>query len=313
MKITLRSLSFTTRILLLILIILICTTVSFMLLTQNEVEKIMWDTVTASVHDMRKLISLYVDNEYRSLLFHKEYALNRYKQQLKNVTGIVISNIEYYHSLYEKGILSEPDARAFALGGVEDFRYGNNDYFYIYDTDLVAISHPDPNIKGINMSDYQDVKGNYPLKMIKRKVFENGSGFESFWHIHLDETKPVEKLTYNYYFKQWDWIVGTGVYIDDIDKDIESKLEEILSEFRETFSKIRIGKNGYFFIFNTNHILLVHPTMEGVDFAEVDIPEMGMNHWMHLVEASKIPMNHTPISGINPGKRETSNTKKLHM
>jgi len=282
-----------------------------MLLTQHEVENIMWDTVTASVHDMRKLISLYVDNEYRSLLFHKEYALDKYKQQLENVTGIVISNIDYYHSLYENGILSEQDAKAFALESVENFRYGNNDYFYIYDTNLVAISHPDPNIKGKNMSDYQDVKGNYPLKMIKRKVFENGNGFESFWYIHLDETKPVEKLTYNYYFKPWDWIVGTGVYIDDIDKDIESKLEEILSEFRETFSKIRIGENGYFFIFNTNHILLVHPTMEGIDFAEVEDPEMGMDHWMHLVEASKNPDEPYTYFWDKPGHEGKFSYKKI--
>jgi len=282
-----------------------------MLLTQHEVENIMWDTVTASVHDMRKLISLYVDNEYRSLLFHKEYALDKYKQQLENVTGIVISNIDYYHSLYERGILSEQDAKAFALESVENFRYGNNDYFYIYDTNLVAISHPDPNIKGKNMTDYQDVKGNYPLKMIKRKVFENGNGFESFWYIRLDETNPVEKLTYNYYFKPWDWIVGTGVYIDDIDKDIESKLEEILSEFRETFSKIRIGENGYFFIFNTNHILLVHPTMEGIDFAEVEDPEMGMDHWMHLVEASKNPDEPYTYFWDKPGHEGKFSYKKI--
>ena len=311
MKIMLRSLSFTTKMLLLILVILICTTIAFMLPTQYEVEKIVWNTVTASVHDMRKLISLYVDNEYRSLLFHKEYALNKYKQQLENVIGIVISNIDYYQSLHNNGILSEQDAKAFALKSVENFRYGNNDYFYIYDTNLVAISHPDPNINGKNMSDYQDVKGNYPLRMIKRNLLENSGGFESFWYIRLDEIKPVEKLTYNYYFKPWDWMVGTGVYIDDIDKDIESKLEEILCEFRKTFSKIRIGKNGYFFIFNTNHILLVHPTMEGIDFAEIEDPEMGMEHWMHLVEASKNPNAPYTYFWDKPGHEGDFSYKKI--
>lgn len=289
MKIALHSLSFTTKMLLLILVILICTTVAFMLLTQYEVEKIMWNTITSSVHDMRKLITLYVENEYRSLLFHKEYALNRYKEQLKNVTELVISDIDYYHTQYIKGVFSEQDAKAFALESLENFRYGNNDYFYIYNTDLVAISHPDPKIKGTDMTEYQDVRGNYPLKMIKDNVYKTGSCFESFWYIRLDESKPVEKLSYNYYFKPWNWIVGTGVYIDDIDKDIESKREEILSEFRKTFSKIRIGENGYFFIFNENHIVLVHPTMEGVDFADVDEPGMGIEHWEHLVEASKNP------------------------
>ncbi len=311
MKITLRSLSFTTKMLFLILVILICTTIAFMLPTQFEVEKIVWNTVTAAVHDMRKLISLYVDNEYRSLLFHKEYALDKYKQQLENVTGIVISNIDYYHSLYKNGILSEQNAKAFALESVENFRYGNNDYFYVYDTNLVAISHPDPNINGKNMSDYQDVKGKYPLRMIKRNLLENSEAFDSFWYIRLDEIKPAEKLTYNYYFKPWNWIVGTGVYIDDIDKDIESKLEEILNEFRETFTKIRIGKNGYFFIFNSDHILLVHPTMEGIDFAEVDIPEMGMEHWMHLVEASKNPNEPYTYFWDKPGHEGEFSYKKI--
>jgi len=282
-----------------------------MLLTQYEVEKVMWNTVTASVHDMRKLISLYVDNEYRSLLFHKEYALNRYKEQLKNVTGIVISDIDYYHSLYKEEILSEKDAKAFALESVENFRYGNNDYFYIYDTNLIAISHPDTNIRDTDMTEYQDVKGNYPLKMIKEKVFESGYGFESFWYIRLDESKPVEKLTYNYYFKPWNWIIGTGVYIDDIDKDIESKLAEILGEFRTTFSNIRIGGNGYFFIFNDNHIILVHPTMEGVDFANVHEPGMGIEHWEHLVEASKNPDTPYIYLWDKPGYEGSLKFKKI--
>ncbi|MCD6329406.1 MAG: cache domain-containing protein [Candidatus Cloacimonetes bacterium] len=311
MKITLRSLSFTTKMLLLILIILMCTTISFMLFTQYEVEKIMWNTVTASVHDMRRLISLYVENEYRGLLFHKEYALNRYKEQLKNVTGLVISDIDYYHSLYEKGVLSEQDAKAFALESVENFRYGNNDYFYIYNTDLVAISHPDPLIKDSDMTEYQDVKGNYPLKMIRDNVYKTGSCFESFWYIRLNESKPVEKLTYNYYFKPWNWIIGTGVYIDDIDKDIESKLEEILSEFRKTFSKIRIGENGYFFIFNNNHIILVHPTMEGVDFADIHESGMGIEHWEHLVEASKNPDTPYIYLWDKPGYEENYKFKKI--
>ena len=289
MKVPIRPLSFTTKMLILILIILVFTTLSFMLLTQNEVNKVMWNTISSSIRDMRTLISLFVENEYRGLMFHKKYALNKYKDQLKNVTGIVTSNIEYYYSLYKKGLLSENDAKAFALDMVENLRYGNNDYFYIYDANLVAVSHPDPDIRGKNMTEYQDVKGNFPLKMIKNKIIEKGQGFESFWHMHLDETKPVEKLTYNYYFKPWDWIIGTGVYIDDIDKDTETKLVEMVSELRKIFSKIRIGRNGYFFIFDNNHVILVHPTMEGVDFADVDVPGLGIEHWYNLVDASKTP------------------------
>ena len=311
MKTTFHALSFTTKMLILILVIFICTIIAFVLLTQHEIEKVMWNTVSASVNDMRKLITLYIESEYQDLIFHKEYALNGYKEQLKNVTKIVIANIDHYYSLYKRGILSEEDAKNFALENIENYRYGNNDYFYIYSTDLVAIAHPDQETKGMDMTNYQDEKGNFPLKMIQKTVLEKGKGFDSFWYFHLDEEKPIEKLTYNYLYKPWEWIIGTGVYIDDINKDIESKLSEILGNIRDTFSKIHIDENGYFFMFDSNHIILVHPTMEGMDFVDIDKPGLGIEHWEHLVEVSKMPDKPYTYYWDKPGHEGVYKYKKV--
>jgi len=285
----LHSMSFTTRMLVLILILLIITTITFMLITQYEVERTIRHTINASIKDMRQLISLYVDNQYRSLVFHKENVLNLYKQKLKDLTDIALANVQYFHQLAKKNILSEEDAREFALRSIEQFRYGNNDYFFVYDKDNVAIAHPDPEIRGSNMTEYQDLKSNYPLKLIRETILEKGKGYNSFWYMRLEEEKPIEKLTYSTYYEPWEWIIGTGFYIDDLEKEYKESLDEMLSEFRKTFSKIRIGTNGYFFIFNKNHIVLVHPTMDGMDFTEVDVPGMGMEHWYSLERASKNP------------------------
>ncbi len=305
------SMSFATRMLILIFILLVLTTVSFMLVTQFEAKKTIERTINSSLQDMRELISLYVDNQYRSLIFHKENVLNRYKQQLKDLTDIAFANIEYYHSLAEKNILSEDKAKEFALRSIETFRYGNNDYYFVYDKHNVAISHPDPNVRGKNMTDYQDVKGNFAMRMIRETIQKKGSGYNSFWFIRLNEDKPIEKLTYSTYYKPWEWIVGTGFYIDDLEKDYQDKLNEMLSEFRKTFSSIRIGKNGYFFIFNSDHVILVHPTMEGVDFANVDVPGMGIEHWKALVEASKDPSTPYTYLWDKPGHEGQFKYKKV--
>lgn len=307
----LHSLSFTTRMLLLILVLLIITTITFMLITQYEAEKTIERTISTSIQDMRSLISLYVDNQYRSLVFHRENVLNRYKQKLKDLTDLVLANIRYYHQLAQKKILSEEDAREFALRSIEQFRYGNNDYFFVYNEDNVAISHPDPEIRGKNMTEYQDLKGNYPLKLIRKTILEKGEGYNSFWHIRLEEEKPIEKLTYSTYYEPWGWVIGTGFYIDDLEYEYRENLEEMLSEFRKTFSKIRIGTNGYFFIFNTNHIVLVHPTMEGVDFAEVDVPGMGMEHWYNMERASKNPDDPYIYYWDKPGYENDYSFKKI--
>ncbi len=151
--------SFKSKILFLILGILIITTFIFLVLTQKEVERAMLNAARDTARNMLHLVKLNVENEYQSLLYHKEYALVRYKEQLQNVVGIVESHLDSYYEMFEKGILNETEAQQLALKSVEKFRFGKNDYFYIYDLELYAISHPDPNIRGKDMSDYLDVTG----------------------------------------------------------------------------------------------------------------------------------------------------------
>ena len=281
--------TFKSKMLLLILGILIVTTIVFMLLTQKEVEQAMLGAGEKSARNMLHLVMLNVQNEYKSLLFHKQYALERYKQQLQNVVGIVASHIDSHYDMYQKGVLSKEDAKQLALESVEKFRYGYKDYFYIYNMDLYAISHPDPNIKGKDMSEYVDVKGEFILQNIKKLLIKNGKGFNSFWHIRLGEKTPVEKLSYNILYKNWNWIIGSGIYIDDIEADAKEKLNEIIKELKETFGKITIGETGYFFMFDGKKFMHIHPTLAGKDVSYLKDPITGSDHMQDLITASKNP------------------------
>ncbi len=281
--------SFKSKILFLILGILIITTFIFLILTQKEVERAMLNAARDTARNMLHLVKLNVENEYQSLLYHKEYALVRYKEQLQNIVGIVESHIDSYYEMFEKGILNEAEAQQLALKSVEKFRFGKNDYFYIYDLELYAISHPDPNIRGKDMSDYLDVNGQLILQNIKKMLLQDEKGFDSFWHIRLGEKNPVEKLSFNVLYEKWNWIIGSGVYIDDIEADERAKLQEIISDLKQTLSKIKIGETGYFYIFDGKKYMLIHPTLADQDISDMKDPATGSDHFDDLIKASQNP------------------------
>jgi len=235
------------------------------------------------------LIKLNIENEYNSILFQKEYALARYKEQLKNVTNLAIEHIDNYWQLYKKGKYSEKIAKDMAAESLKNFRYGNNDYFFAYTLDLFNISHPDSNIYKHNLSDYQDVKGNYVIREMKKKLTENDSGYLSFWYIRLGETEPVEKLCYLTLYKKWNWMVGTGVYIGDVVKDYDKRMQSVMEELTSTFSKIKIGKTGYFFLFDENKKILIHPAFNVKKLSDFKNPDSGLEHMDELIKASETP------------------------
>lgn len=283
------KLSFRVKIILLCVSLLIVLSVVFMFMTQLQVKRVMLGTTRNSARDILHLVKLDVENQYHSLQYHREYALSRYKIQLLNVMSLALSHLDNFYDLAERGILTEDQARQEALQSVSRFRYENNDYFYIYDQNLRAISHPDTALLNRDMADYQDVHGNYVLQEIKQIVTENGSGFSDFWHFRLGEDEPVQKLSYNVLYRKWNWIVGTGVYIHDIDKDYDKKLQEVLDELRYLFSEIRIGETGYLFIFSGDDKMLVHPDMTGEDISQNINPATGTFHTTDLILASRTP------------------------
>ncbi len=280
---------FRTKIVLLIISILLISSIFSMVFTNFTVKKSMHKNIEKSLRKELELIKTNIENEYKSIVFHKNYARGRYKEQLQNVVNIAVTNIKYFYDDFKKGNLTKEEAQKFALESVEDFRFGSNDYFYIYNSAGIAISHPDPNIKDSDMSEFLDIKGNNIWENVKETVKNTGKGFTSFWFIHLGETIPVEKLSYNYLFKEWNWIIGTGTYIDDIQKEEDKRLLEVMNELKYTFSRFKIEESGYFFLFNSKADILIHPTLSGKNLADFKHPVTGDDHFEKMMTVGKTP------------------------
>ena len=117
-----------------------------------------------------------------------------------------------------------------AIGSLRFGRFGK-DYFWINDINNQMVMHPiKPSLNGKDLSDMKDSNGKYFFREFVRVCKENGAGFVDYLWPKPDFDKPVPKLSYVKLFDKWGWIVGTGVYLDDVNQAIADKQADMQSE-----------------------------------------------------------------------------------
>ncbi|MFK3864139.1 methyl-accepting chemotaxis protein [Pseudoalteromonas rhizosphaerae] len=141
----------------------------------------------------------------------------------KNLVEAAYSVITHYHSLQQSDELTEQQAQQGALTTIASIRYDNDNYFWINDFQPAMVMHPfKPELNGKSLSNSKDPDG-VPLfvEMVKI-VKQSGEGFIPYKWPKPGKDQPVDKIAYVKGFTPWQWIVGSGVYIDTIDEAFAS-------------------------------------------------------------------------------------------
>ncbi|MFO7753146.1 MAG: methyl-accepting chemotaxis protein [Desulfobacteraceae bacterium] len=118
---------------------------------------------------------------------------------------------------------------------IASLRYGEEDegYFWINDTAPVMVMHPvKPSLDGQDLSGMQDPDGKYLFREMVDVCADKGSGFVDYKWPKPGHEEPVDKISYVRLFEPWGWILGTGMYIDDIDAAVAARKEAISSKIR---------------------------------------------------------------------------------
>ena len=131
------------------------------------------------------------------------------------------------------------------------FEYGSG-YYFATRLDGVEILFADkPEMEGLNMLDVQDTRGQYVIKDMINIVRQSGEGFyEYHWTKPDSAGNDFKKISFIKRFEPYDWFIGTGLYVDDVEDQIKANL-------LSTISRIRFGKEGYIFINRLNGDALV--------------------------------------------------------
>ena len=123
-----------------------------------------------------------------------------------------------YHALAADGKLSEDAAKRAALETVKSLRYGENDYFWINDLHPKMVMHPlKPELDGKDLRDFKDPTGKQLFVEFVEAVKKDGAGSVPYLWPKPGAQQPVPKISYVKEFKPWSWIVGTGIYVGDVD------------------------------------------------------------------------------------------------
>jgi PAS domain S-box-containing protein len=131
-----------------------------------------------------------------------------------------------YYGEEEAGRLTREEAQKEAIARVQLLRYGDDgkDYFWITDMHPTMIMHPYlPELDGQDLSNYEDLRGKKMFVAFVDAVREQGSGFvDYYWQWKDDPGRVVPKLSYVEAFRPWQWVIGTGIYVNDVQQGIAS-------------------------------------------------------------------------------------------
>ncbi len=154
----------------------------------------------------------------------EESFLNRKKEMIRELTQTVWSLLESYHDRELSGELSKNEAQNRAILRIGRLRYGpeKKDYFWINDMTPRMIMHPyRSDLVGKDVSTFKDSNGKFLFIEFVQVVRNHGEGYVHYmWQWKDDPKKIVPKVSYIKEFKPWGWIVGTGIYIDDVHAEL---------------------------------------------------------------------------------------------
>ena len=125
---------------------------------------------------------------------------------------------EAYHTLETSGAMTRAAAQKLAMDAIRPMRYQADGYFMITDMNQNMVMHPiRPEMDGTSQVDLKDPNGTFIIAEFNKVVNAHGKGFVDYLWPKPGFEEPVLKYTHVHGFKPWGWVVGTGVYGDDLD------------------------------------------------------------------------------------------------
>ncbi len=197
---------------------------------------------------------------------------SRDKNKIRNKFGVRVQAainraFSIIQATYANEAIGDMAARkAAATDLIKKMRWGKDHkgYFWLQDTNSNIIMHPiKPSLNGKNLSNFKDPDGKPVFKLFSETAKEKGEGFVDYKWPKPGFDKPVSKISYVKLFKPWGWVIGSGIYLESTEKELQANLLKIISTIR--YGK---DKSGYIFIYNSKGVCILHsakPALNGTN------------------------------------------------
>ena len=211
----------------------------------NEYERFKKEEVTLRVKYVKTQENI-IKNETDKVIDYIEYkksqAEERLKQLIKNRTNEAYQiAVNVYRE--NKDAMDSFKLKKVIKDALRPIRYNNQSgYYFITRLDGVEILFADrPELEGRNLIDMQNSEGKFVIRDMIEIIKKSGEGFYSYtWTKPNEIGKDFPKIAYIKHFEHFDWLIGTGEYLDDVVNDIQ---QEVLARIEN----ITFDNDGYIF------------------------------------------------------------------
>ena len=152
------------------------------------------------------------------------------RDELRNYIALALTSIEHLYSSGRDDQAAKEQAKAILSG----MNFGNDGYFFVYADDGLNLVHPrQPELIGTNLWDMRDTDGTYVIRELIARAREGG-GYQRYLWPKPSTGRIERKLGYAVALPRWGWMLGTGIYLDDVDAAAQRLRGNLLASVRET-------------------------------------------------------------------------------
>ena len=158
--------------------------------------------------------------------------MNGKREMIKELTNSAWSILSKYENDEREGFMNREEAQKTAISRIKYLRYGeeNKDYFWITDMTPTMIMHPfRSDLNGVDLTNFTDPHGKRLFVEFVETVKKSEHGYVDYmWQWKDDSLHIVPKLSYVRIFRPWNWVIGTGIYIEDVKREISALTKRMI-------------------------------------------------------------------------------------
>ena len=167
--------------------------------------------------------------QFYILPYMERHLMDEKMNATKGVVDVAYAMLQSKLAEVKTGKATLEKAQAEALKQIGELRYHGKEYFWVNDLDTKVLMHPiKPELIGKTQTENKDPNGKRLYVEFVNVCKEKGEGVVDYMWAKPGTTAPVPKISYVKLMKEWGWVIGSGIYVDDVKADMDRMRWQIL-------------------------------------------------------------------------------------
>lgn len=185
-------------------------------------------------------VNLIDKSNKRSVENQRKMLYNNFDDNAKREVETAISMLKSINKSYENGEMTKDSAMLIGANMLRELRYGKEGYFWADTKEGVNVVLLGRETEGKSRLNLRDEKDNFLIKNIIKEGLKPDGGYSTYWFTKKNGKEALPKRSYSKYFEPFNWIIGTGNYVDDIEKIVLEKEQELNEAAKKDLTRILI-------------------------------------------------------------------------